>query len=183
MNITEYPFNQVISEAREFFWGMKHYGTCKDASEKCKMNFWLIFNFCDFFALFWNFAFSFGPPMARYRLTWWTVINYSTFEIKFFISLPRNLSRVAKIGLKSSKLGKKSQKLKISQKLILHFFVASLHVPWCFIPQKNSRASLITWLKGYLVIFTYDQDICTQSWGGNCGTPCSFRSTGWVKVT
>ena len=62
----------------------------------------------------------------------------------------------------------------MSQKFILHFSEASLHVPWCFIPQKNSRASLITWLKGYLVIFTYDQDICTQSWGGNCGTPCSF---------
>ena len=69
---------------------------------------------------------------------------------------------------------KKSQKLKINQKFILHFSEASLHVLWCFIPQKNSRASLITWLKGYSVIFTYDREISKRSWGGNRGTPCSL---------
>ena len=67
---------------------------------------------------------------------------------------------------------KKSQKLKINQKFILHFSEASWHVPWCFIPQKNSQASLIIWLKGYSVIFTYDREISKQSWGGNRGTPC-----------
>ena len=130
------------------------------------------FQFFWFFALFWIFPFSIGPPMARYLLTWRTVINYSTIKIKFFISLHCNLSRVAKIGLKSSKVGKKSQKLKISQKLILHFAEASLHVPWCFIPQKNSPASLITWLKGYFIIFNYDWEISRQSWDTNREIPC-----------
>ena len=141
---------------------------------KMHIEFLVDFQFLWFFCPFSKFWIFFGPPMAKYRLTWWTIINYSTFEIKFFMSLPRNLSRVAKIGLKSSKLGKKSQILKISQKLILHFFEASLHVPWCFIPQKNSQASLIIWLKGYSVIFTSGQEISKQSWGGNRGTPCSI---------
>ena len=76
----------------------------------------------------------------------------------------------------NSKQGKKSVKLKTSLKLNMHISKASLHIPWCFIPQKNSQASLITWLKGYLVIFTYDREISKQSWGGNCGTPCSHVS-------
>ena len=137
VNITKYCFNHLISDVREFFWGMKHHGAYKDASEKCGMNFTQIFHFCDFFGRFWIFAFSFGPPMARLQLIWLTVINFSTIEIKFFISLPCNLSRVAKIGLKSSKLGKISQKLKICQKFNLHLFEASYHGPWCFIPQKK----------------------------------------------
>ena len=143
----------------DFVWGIKHHGTCKDASEKCKMNFWLIFNFCDFFALFWNFAFSFGPPMARYRLRWWTVINYSTIEIKFFISLGCNLSRVVKIDFKSSKLSKKAKKWNFSQNSNLLFSWASLHVSGCFIPQTKSPTYVIKWLKGYSEIFRYVREI------------------------
>ena len=81
-----------------------------------------------------------------------------------------------KENAKFQKRAKKSQKLKINQKFILHFSEASWHVPWCFIPQKNSRASLITWLKGYSVIFTYDREISKRSWGGNRGTPCRIKN-------
>ena len=81
-----------------------------------------------------------------------------------------------KENAKFQKRAKKSQKLKINQKFILHFSEASWHVPWCFIPQKNSRASLITWLKGYSIIFTYDREISKRSWGGNRGTPCIIET-------
>ena len=76
---------------------------------------------------------------------------------------------------KTHKRAKKSQKLKISQKSSLQFSGASAHVLKCFIPRKNSRTSLITWLKGYFVIFTYGQDTSKQSCITNRGPPCSFR--------
>ena len=34
---------------------MKHHGPCKDASDKCRINLWLIFNFCDFLPNFEDF--------------------------------------------------------------------------------------------------------------------------------
>ena len=39
VNMTKYPFNHVISEAWEFFCGMKHHGICKDALEKRHIEF------------------------------------------------------------------------------------------------------------------------------------------------
>ena len=159
VNITKYCFNHLISDVREFFevWNtMVHTRMPQKSAEWILRRFFI---FVIFFGRFWIFAFSFGPPMARYQLTWLTVIKYSTIEIKLFTSSPCNLWRVAKIGLKSSKLGKKSQKLKISHKSILHLSEASFHGPWCFIPQKNTRTSLIEWWKGYSVIFTYSWEI------------------------
>ena len=128
-----------------------------------------------FFALFWIFVSSFGPPMTRYQLTWWTVINYSTIEIKFFISLGCNLSRVVKIDFKSSKLSKKAKKWNFSQNSNLLFSWASLHVSGCFIPQTKSPTYVIKWLKGYSEIFTYIREISNQSWDTNRETPCRNR--------
>ena len=81
-----------------------------------------------------------------------------------------------KSNSKNLKQNKKSPKLEITQKFILLISQASLHVPWCFIHQKNSRALLITWLKGYSVIFTYDREISNQSGNTNRGTPCRFTN-------
>ena len=131
--------------------------------------------FLWFFALLWIFVSSFGPPMARYRLTWWSVIKYSTIEIKFFISLGCNLSRVVKIDFKSSKLSKKAKKWNFSQNSNLLFSWASLHVSGCFIPQTKSPTYVIKWLKGYSEIFTYIREISNQSWDTNRETPCRLR--------
>ena len=79
-----------------------------------------------FFALFWTCASSLWPPMARYQLTWWSVINYSTIEIKFLISLHYSLSRVAKIDLKFPKLGKKAKKIENEPKKYLVIFLGIL---------------------------------------------------------
>ena len=74
---------------------------------------------------------------------------------------------------------KKLQKQKRSQKFILHFSEASLHVPWCFIPQTKSPTWLIKWLKGYSEIFTYARKISNQSWVTNRWTICGP----WRRVT
>ena len=74
---------------------------------------------------------------------------------------------------------KSNKNCKISQKSILQFSEAPLHIPWCFICQKNSRASLIKWLKGYSVIFTYGQEISNQSTHTNRETPCRWT----IKIT
>ena len=73
---------------------------------------------------------------------------------------------------------KSNKNCKISQKSILQFSEAPLHIPWCFICQKNSRASLIKWLKGYSVIFTLGQEISKQSSHTNRWTPCRFTIKG-----
>ena len=151
---------------------MKHHGICKDASEKCRMNFWLIFNFSDFFAQFWRFQANFGHSWQVAR-QWNEEFDFDSGIINDGSSCePKSCYGRPERKCKNSKQGKKSLKLKTSLKFNMHFSKASLHIPWCFIPQKNSQASLITWLKGYLVIFTYDREISKQSWGGNCGTPC-----------
>ena len=71
---------------------------------------------------------------------------------------------------------KSNKNCKISQKSILQFSEAPLHIPWCFICQKNSRASLIKWLKGYSVIFNYGREISNQSWHTNIWTHCRINS-------
>ena len=173
VNITKYPFNHVISEAREFFWGMKHHGTCKDASEKCRMNFWLIFNFSDFFAQFWRLQANFGHS--------WQVARQWNEEFDFNNGIINDSSSCELISChgrpkrryKNSKQGKKSQILRISQKLLLQFSKASLHVPWCFIPQTKSPTYVIKWLEGYSEILTYVREISNQSCNTNHWTPCS----------
>ena len=62
VNISEYTSSLLITQVGDFVWGMKHHGTCKDASEKCKMHFWLIFKFCDFFPCFELVHLLFGLP-------------------------------------------------------------------------------------------------------------------------
>ena len=79
---------------------------------------------------------------------------------------------------KNSKKGKKSQKLRISQKFILQFSEASLHVPWCFILQTKSPTYVIKWLEGYSEILTYVREISNQSWDTNRETPCRNTAIG-----
>ena len=64
--------------------------------------------------------------MARYQLTWLSVINYSTIEIKILILPHSSLSRVAKIDLKFPKLGKKAKKIENEQKKYLVIFLGIL---------------------------------------------------------
>ena len=64
-----------------------------------------------------------------------------------------------KLGWSLQNWAKNHKNWKSAQKCILHLSEASFHGPWCFIPQKNSRTSLIKWLKGNSVIFTYSWEI------------------------
>ena len=76
---------------------------------------------------------------------------------------------------KNSKQSKKSEKLKITQKFIVHFVRhPSLYHGVSYV-KKNSGASLIKCPKGYSVIFTYDWEISKQSWDTNRETPCRMR--------
>ena len=135
-----------------------------------------------FFAQFWRFQANFGHSWQVAR-QWNEEFDFDSGIINEGSSCePKSCYGRPERKCKNSKQGKKSLKFKTSLKSNMHFSKASLHIPWCFIPQKNSRASLITWLKGYLVIFTYDQDICTQSWGGNCGTPCRTSMTRQTSI-
>ena len=74
-------------------------------------------------------------------------------------------------GLKN--VCKNSGSFKISQKDILQLSKAFLHVQGCFIPQKNSRTSFYSWLKGFSDTSNYDRKISKQSYDTNFGTPCS----------
>ena len=58
---------------------------------------------------------------------------------------------------------KNSGSFKISQKDILQLSKAFLHVQGCFIPQKNSRTSFYSWLKGFSGTSIYDRKISKQS--------------------
>ena len=55
VNISEYPFNHLITKVGDFVWDIKHHGTCKDAYENDKILFWLIFKFVHFLPKFENF--------------------------------------------------------------------------------------------------------------------------------
>ena len=80
------------------------------------------------------------------------------------------------------KTGQKITKLENQQKMHSAFSEASLHVPWCFIPQTKSPAQMIKWLKGYPVIFTYGREISNQSTHTNRETPSRY-TTGRVNIS
>ena len=62
VNITEYPFGHLISEAPEFFLTYETPWYKEGCLKKCRMNFWLIFNFSDFLLCFEFFHFPLGLP-------------------------------------------------------------------------------------------------------------------------
>ena len=134
---------------------MKHPDTCKDAQENNKLLFWLKF---QFFVFFLNLEFDFNSGIIN---------DSSSCE-------PISCHGRPKRRYKNSKKGKKSQKSRISQKFILQFSEASLHVPWCFILQTKSPTYVINWLEGYSEILTYVREISNQSWDTKRETPCSF---------
>ena len=133
---------------------MKHHGTCKDASEIGTVLFWLIFNFCGFFA-------QISRLQANFCVSWQFATKENT-KCHFNSSKMNNSLSCELISChwrpsricKNSKVGKKSQKLKINDKYTLHFSEA-----WCFMHQIHSRSSLCRWLKGFGDTSTYDWEI------------------------
>ena len=155
---------------------MKHHGTCKDASENCRMNFWLILNFCDFLPFFEFLYLLLGLP--------WQDIG-SHDELSLIIPLLKSNSSFHWVAtcqewskLTSSLLSwaKKEENWNFSQNSNLLFSSASLHVSGCFIPQTKSPTYVIQWLEGYSEIFTYVREISNQSCNANFDSPCSWKS-------
>ena len=159
---------------------MKHPDTCKDAQENIKLLFWLKFHFFCFFAQLRRLEVNFDNS--------WQVATQWNEEFDFNSGIINDSSSCEHISChgrpkrryKNSKKGKKSQKSRISQKFILQFSEASLHVPWCFILQTKSPTYVIKWLEGYSEILTYVREISNQSWDTNRETPGRI---GWSKAT
>ena len=141
------------------------------------MNFWVISNFSDFLFCSKFLLLLLGLP--------WQYIGPHD-EMSMIIPLLKSNSSFCCLATcqewpkwtgSLQNWGKNHKKLKISQNSFCIFLRASSHVPLCFVPQKNSRTSMIMWLKGYSVIFTYDREISNQSGNTNRETPCSSAAT------
>ena len=130
VDITKYPFNHVISEVREFFRGMKHLSTCADAPENCRLLFWLIFNFCDFFALLWVFASPFVPSND-------TISAHKINCHKSFLYWNQILHWSDQIGLQLSNVGRKMEKFKYKQKIHFAIFWGMFTCTKVFIASKK----------------------------------------------
>ena len=116
VNIMKYPFNHVISEVRQYFWGMIHHGTWKYTSENCKMLFWLISNFCHFLPPF-EFCISFlasNGKISAYMINsaelflYWNQLLH--FIVLKLVMIGQNWLAVSKRGQKLAKNWKFTKK-------------------------------------------------------------------------
>ena len=128
VNIMKYPFIHFSGMDLDFFWCMKHHGTCNNASEICTVLFGLIFNFCGFFAqisrLQANFCHSWQFATKENTKCHFNSSKMNDSLSCELISCHGRPSRICK----NSKVGKKISKIQNQPKSILQFPEASLHV-------------------------------------------------------
>ena len=72
VNITEYPFNHIIIDVREFFWGTKHNGTWEDALRKMQNEFGWFSVFCGFSPILKTPS-PFWPLLTSCKTTKWRI--------------------------------------------------------------------------------------------------------------